>query len=639
MSSPVGPSQATQSSSYPGTPDEEFEGYFSNVHAAAEAFILGQGYESVSQDRLRRIMNKDWIKLFKRRGINQTKTLSTKAKECITKDLAAGRYADRENANESALMAPSSDPRDYSHRLTKGSADPVRWVSGWRLLPIHRLDKRLTLAEPERVPKKDLTLFRCDPPALVISIVWHTTRHPFINMFRSHLQGRYSGNEKSVKFMDRSLQHTSGENDERLTGSQAAADAIEFLEANPYAKIVVIIDTHAAENGYFVWAKDANGDYQACLLLEILQDCTPKEIFNYMSDAEDAPSHHHKMLIVNLACGASVSLPQPRSELLTGEVAPVLLPLISDWVQTSSDYDVLIAKSVQAGWAHRNHPVLSRRGHDPSRYTKFTSTEEPHVMASGKDDHILYTRFDLGQPGGRIVRCFRGCEKGIGAKPGKNTVRIKCDGSFRSSTETTLGRFSLVAVAYPQELYPTPHWNPTNTENDQAGPSMLTPAPPPATPTPPPERSTCTSQEPAPPPSPPLQSTLRPPRLDPMVRSISLPSMTSTESTTPMQRRLPTIRIPPRPLRQGSPTIRIPSQPLGQGSLTAVESRRAGTRSATATPPEPQSATTTPPKPQKRPQSKSPEPETEPWMSDLVSRMWQKKRRRGDDHPPTPPMS
>lgn len=63
MSSPVGPSQATQSSSYPGTPDEEFEGYFSNVHAAAEAFILGQGYESVSQDRLRRIMNKDWIKL------------------------------------------------------------------------------------------------------------------------------------------------------------------------------------------------------------------------------------------------------------------------------------------------------------------------------------------------------------------------------------------------------------------------------------------------------------------------------------------------------------------------------------------------------------------------------------------------
>lgn len=391
------------------------------------------------------------------------------------------------------------------------------------------------------------------------------------------------------------------------------------------------------------------------------------------------------MLIVNLACGASVSLPQPRSELLTGyvpcirlsrshthayqlthishcadavlsfatnttitsEVAPVLLPLISDWVQTSSDYDVLIAKSVQAGWAHRNHPVLSRRGHDPSRYTKFTSTEEPHVMASGKDDHILYTRFDLGQPGGRIVRCFRGCEKGIGAKPGKNTVRIKCDGckyrttipAFRSSTETTLGRFSLVAVAYPQELYPTPHWNPTNTENDQAGPSMLTPAPPPATPTPPPERSTCTSQEPVPPPSPPLQSTLRPPRLDPMVRSISLPSMTSTESTTPMQRRLPTIRIPPRPLRQGSPTIRIPSRPLGQGSLTAVESRRAGTRSATATPPEPRSATATPPKPQKRPQSKSPEPETEPWMSDLVSRMWQKKRRRGDDHPPTPPMS
>jgi hypothetical protein len=130
--------------------------------------------------------------------------------------------------------------------------------------------------------------------------------------------------------------------------------------------------------------------------------------------------------------------------------------------------------------------VLSRRGHDPSRYTCFTSTEKPCVdVASGKDDHILYTRFDLGQPGGRIVRCFGGCEKGMASKPSRNTVRLTCKGckykttvpAFKTSTETTLGRVSLVAVAYPQHLYPTPHWDPPNTDNNQAGPSMPTPAP------------------------------------------------------------------------------------------------------------------------------------------------------------------
>lgn len=51
----------------------------------------------------------------KRRGIEQTKTLSTKAKGYIAEGLASGRYAGRKDANEPALMAPSPDPQDYSH--------------------------------------------------------------------------------------------------------------------------------------------------------------------------------------------------------------------------------------------------------------------------------------------------------------------------------------------------------------------------------------------------------------------------------------------------------------------------------------------------------------------------------------------
>ncbi|KAF9781505.1 hypothetical protein BJ322DRAFT_1022918 [Thelephora terrestris] len=371
-----------------------------------------------------------------------------------------------------------------------------------------------------------------------------------------HFQGRYSSNKKLVVFMDCSLQHISEEDDEHFTGLQATADTIEFLEANPYTKIM---------------AKDTNGNYQACSLLEILQDCSCKD---YMSDEEDAPSHHHKMLIMNLACGALVSLPQLRGELLTGEVTPVLLPLISDWVQTSSDYEVLIAKPVPAGWAHRNHPVLFRHGHDPSCYNKFKSTEKPCVNVTlGKDDHILHIWFNLSQPGVRIVRCFCGCEKGIDSKPAKNTDYCP---SIQFIDRNSTGKVFTGCSGIPAGPISYPHWDPTNADNDQ-------------------------------------------------LQSISLPLMTSTGPTTPMQPRLPTFRIPPQPLGQGSPTIQIPSWPLGQGSLTAVESRRAGTRSAT----------TTPPKLQKRPQSKPPEPA--PSLSDLVSRMWKKRPRLEDDHPPTPP--
>lgn len=49
---------------------------------------------------------------------------------------------------------------------------------------------------------------------------------------------------------------------------------------------------------------------------QILRDCCPPGIFAYLSNAKDSPSHQHKSIIINLACGDSVSKAQPRSELL-----------------------------------------------------------------------------------------------------------------------------------------------------------------------------------------------------------------------------------------------------------------------------------------------------------------------------------
>ena len=61
MSTTVVPSEDPQSS-WPTTPDDEYEGYFGFAQDAAKAFVLGQAYESVSQDGVRRIVNKQWVK-------------------------------------------------------------------------------------------------------------------------------------------------------------------------------------------------------------------------------------------------------------------------------------------------------------------------------------------------------------------------------------------------------------------------------------------------------------------------------------------------------------------------------------------------------------------------------------------------
>jgi len=52
---------------------------------------------------------------------------------------------------------------------------------------------------------------------------------------------------------------------------------------------------------------------------QILEDCLPDGVYEtYVSNAKGTPDHHHKSLIVNLACGASVSMDGARSELLDG---------------------------------------------------------------------------------------------------------------------------------------------------------------------------------------------------------------------------------------------------------------------------------------------------------------------------------
>ena len=91
-----------------------------------------------------------------------------------------------------------------------------------------------------------------------------------------------------------------------------------FLEHHETAKIIVVIDTHSLEeDGGFVWA-GTPGAYRGCKLPQLLEDCIPDEVYQYLSSAEDSPDHAHKSLILNLACGSTISKLGSRHKLLEG---------------------------------------------------------------------------------------------------------------------------------------------------------------------------------------------------------------------------------------------------------------------------------------------------------------------------------
>ena len=108
----------------------------------------------------------------------------------------------------------------------------------------------------------------------------------------------------------------------------------KFLECYTTAKIIIVIDTHAVENGWFAYGGDTPSDYKTCCLeevgpcvacvalwltcMQILRDCIPSSVFQFISDAAGSPVHNHRSLILNLACGASVKLDAPRYSLLQG---------------------------------------------------------------------------------------------------------------------------------------------------------------------------------------------------------------------------------------------------------------------------------------------------------------------------------
>lgn len=281
---------------------------------------------------------------------------------------------------------------------------------------------------------------------------------------------------------------------------------------------------------------------------------------------------------------------------IVGDIATTLAAFASDWVQTLSDYHVLMARSITHQWCSNHLPVLSQHGHDASRFTIYSSgtpsRKIPIVATPGDDDHVLYTGFSLAQPQGKVLRCPIFEHQGLHPKGTHNGVRITCQKceskctipQFKTDRTTPLGSQGIVAIKYPQDQY-IAQW-----ELSKLALSLNSLRPTPTTPDdviPPLPKEVIDRP----------QIHLSLPKV--MTKSASLPSSRAISphpSPTPL-----VIRIPPM---KSTPNLLQP-EPSGRSG--------SGTRSGTATPP--------PPSPQEQPESRK------RTIDELASQIWNKRAR------------
>ena len=161
-------------------------------------------------------------------------------------------------------------------------------------------------------------------------------------------------------------------------------------------------------------------------------------------------------------CANIISLANPST--VVREVATQLANLAAYWVQTGSDFPVLFAKAIPPRWAKQHQPVLSQHEHDPARFTNYIRRPTRRPFLPGQDeDHILFTKFSFKQPVGMLCPCYQKCERPIKSRPIPNhriqLTCTECDDVWAvpatpTDRSTALGHASLVAVVYPQRIYP-----------------------------------------------------------------------------------------------------------------------------------------------------------------------------------------
>ena len=297
---------------------------------------------------------------------------------------------------------------------------------------------------------------------------------------------------------------------------------------------------------------------------------------------------------------------------IVGEVSAKLVDLAAYWVQTLSGYETIMAKVLSTSWAADHMPVISRRGHDPSRFTNFVAKnhQSPAPLAStpGQEDHILVTAFSLGQPGGKTVSCPGNCDWTLKVKPTASGVHFTCERckfkcttpKFKTDRSKTLEQKALVAVKFPPDSY-LAEWKKyedvEESESDKSQPTSpfsrsITPPPVSTAPSNPPVQSRPIRPIP----------TIRLPPPEAIARSHSLPSSTTI---TPMS-------------SSSSLRIRLPRMPSTPHLSLAGPSSTDGTSSGDVTPP-PESPLESP---QERP------PVRKRTAQEITRGIWEKRPRQ-----------
>ena len=144
---------------------------------------------------------------------------------------------------------------------------------------------------------------------------------------------------------------------------------------------------------------------------------------------------------------------------IVGKVATVLADFTARWVQSPSDYNFLVASTINKKWALQHRPVISRKGHG----------------------HILYTKYLYEQPHGQLIFCPSQCLAKIHAKTTKNGFRLICEKCNTRVTipkhqpdwQSILGWQTLIKIAFPQEIQPVTWGLPETPKPDQAPTAVL----------------------------------------------------------------------------------------------------------------------------------------------------------------------
>ena len=237
---------------------------------------------------------------------------------------------------------------------------------------------------------------------------------------------------------------------------------------------------HPGDGGYLL-ACHRHGCANAHAASQVLRDCIPYTVYQYLSSDHSAPVHTHKSIILNLACGATIGTAESRSCIFKGyvwlhtpspirspidarhcadavlsfsheitlvaSVAAPLLDFASTWAQSSSDYDFIIARAFPPSWCSLHRPVLSRP--DPA-------------------SHSVYSAIDPLEPDGCPVICHRGCGcEHLDPTTISQKVKVKC--ILCCSTcevkvtevngRTHLGRRNILKVVFPAKRAET-NWAP-----------------------------------------------------------------------------------------------------------------------------------------------------------------------------------